>query len=219
MSDVLQRAPNVARHIIFAGGVDTILTCRRHPPPHPLSASQRPADRDSRSITSAFHVQLSRRCGGLADSAAAPHPVSPPRRRPFGSTAASTTSRGRTADDARPRVIIFRHFALIAPPTTTHPPTLPLPDASIPPPRARYECCVQDVYAARNIIVYLYHNAGAQNIPLAKFYFSVFKLLYITITIQLTLVVVVTAVFNVVLFIYYNFFFRAKRPRLPPPIY
>jgi len=138
-----------------------ILTCRRHhptPPPEP----QTPADRDSRSITSAFHVQLSRRWGGLAGSAAAPRPFSPPRHnpRPFGSTAASTTSRGRTADDVRPRVIIFRHFALIAPPTTTHP--LPNPTRRFDPatPHPLRVLCTKRIYAARNIV---YHNAGAQN--------------------------------------------------------
>jgi len=69
----LHRAPNTVATHRRGRCRHYILTCRR-----PLAAPlQRPADRESRSITSAFHVQLSCRRGG--SSPGRPSPPTPVR--------------------------------------------------------------------------------------------------------------------------------------------
>lgn len=72
----------------------------------------------------------------------------------------STTRRGRTAD-ARPRVIIFRHFALIAPPA--QPPAAP---------RAIRVYKTSIVRRTKYRIIMQGHKT-----PLAIFHFAIFKLL------------------------------------------
>lgn len=114
------------------------------PPLRPLSAQ---TNRQSRSsITSAFHVQLSR-----------PVMLSPPQPSACSGQQRRRRTRRRLAEGAyrrrRPRVIIFRHFALIAPP------------------RRRFECTREHKYVDDRIIYYIIiQNTVAR----AIFYFAPF---------------------------------------------